>query len=124
MSATYDPTDISTNIVHYARLRFHDTNVAVPLLQDEEYQGLVTRLGNREGLAQAAESLAATFAQKVQTFQQAGVFSTSWPVRPEWYMKLADNIRNFGVDYTSFADLRAGAPCAPSFLRDERLVLS
>jgi len=131
MSASYDPTLIATSILSYARARFRDvgglsgTTVTKPLLQDEEYSGFIARLGEREGLAQAAESLAASFAQKVQSFAEAGGVDISWPRRPDFYLALAKSIRIHGVDMGSSAYVvHAGSPSLPQYGVDGRLFLS
>jgi hypothetical protein len=129
MAATYDASSISTNIVSYARARFRDvgglsgTVVGKPLMLDEEYQGFVSRLGNAEGLAQAAEALAAGFAQKVQQFSESGGVDVVWPRRAEFYLELARNIRLYGVDMTNGALVGAYAPTTPIIETDERLML-
>lgn len=126
MAATYDPTLIATDIVSFARLKFRDvgglsgTTVTLPLLQDEEYQGLIARLGEREGLAQAAESLAASFAQKVASYAQAGGIDVTWPKRPDFYLELAKSIRINGISGAS-ASLYAGRPVTSTPCNDERL---
>ena len=103
MIATYSASNIATNLISYARSRFRDVGglegntVTLPLLFDEEYQGFIDRLGAREGLAQAAESLASTFAQKVIHFSETGGDSVNWPNRPDFYLKLRDSIRTYGV---------------------------
>jgi hypothetical protein len=129
MAATYDATAIATDIISYARMRFHDvgrlsgTTVGAPLLLDEEYQGLITKLGAQEGLAQAAESLAASFAQKVQHYAESGGISIQWPSRPDFYAKLATSIRMHGVGGTSYGNAEAGNTDLPTPLNDPRLAL-
>jgi hypothetical protein len=128
MAATYDATTIATDIISYARARFRDvgglsgTTVTKPLLSDEEYQGFIDRMGEQEGLAQAALALAASFAQKVKEFAQAGGIDVAWPDRPGFYTDLADDIRRRGIDMVS-ATLYAYAPDTPSLITDERLEL-
>lgn len=126
MPATYDPALIATNILHYARAQFRDvgglqgTTVTLPLLQDEEYSGFVARFGEVEGLAKLAESLAANFAQKVSKYAQAGGIDVAWPNRPDFYLKLALNIRTYGVG-DGASGLYAGRPVTPTPANDERL---
>ena len=128
MTATYDATTIGTNLISYARSRFRDvaglvgTTVTKPLMFDEEYQGLVDRLGAREGLAQAAEALAANYAQRINHFAQSGDVDVTWPNRPDFYLKLAQNIRTYGVEMSA-GGVYAGRPITPSPLNDKRLLL-
>lgn len=127
MSATYDATAIATDIISYARARFRDvgglsgTTVTLPLLQDEEYQGFITRCGTQEGLAQAALSLAADFAQKVQRYSRAGGTSVDWPSRPKFYQDLALDLRTWGLTGQSGSGTAAFAPVTPSPCNDDRL---
>lgn len=132
MSATYDAEEIATDIISYARARFRDvgrlsgTTVGAPLLQDEEYQGFVTLLGAREGLAQLAETLAASFAQKVQRYAESGGIAVQWPARPDFYLELAASIRTNGVgaleDGGTYG-LYGGAPALPDYDTDARLTM-
>lgn len=127
MSAFYDPTS-TTSLISYARNRFRDvgglsgTTVTKPLLLDEEYQMFVTRCGDREGLAQAAEALAATFAQKVKEYSESGGIDVIWPDRPKFYLDLAASIRTYGIDMSN-GGVRAWAPVTPTPCNDRRLVL-
>lgn len=129
MAATYDSTAIATSIISFARARFRDvgglsgTTVTKPLLLDEEYQGFIDRLGTQEGLAIAAESLAASYAQKIQSYGEAGGIDIVWPKRPEFYLQLRDSIRKYGVDGGVTGSLYAGAPALPTPLTDDRLKL-
>jgi hypothetical protein len=129
MSASYYADEIATELVSYARSRFRDvgglrgSTVTKPLLQDEEYQGFIDRLGAREGLAQAAEALAATFAQKVNQYAQAGGVDVAWPNRPDFYLELRDSIRAYGVGDVGTGQLVANSPVTPTPRNDLRLIL-
>lgn len=131
MAATYNPEALATDILSYARARFRDVGgyadgiVGRPLLQDEEYYGFIERLGDREGLAQAAEALAAQYAQRVQRYGEAGGIDVTWPRRPEFYLSLAENIRRYGVDNRDgSSQVRASAPPLPTYRTDQRLALN
>lgn len=101
MSANYDQT-LPTRLSQ-ARFLFRDVGgliagvVTIPLLQDEEYLGAMATWGENEGLAKCAESLAASFAQKVRHFSQGGGISVDWPDRSTFYLDLAKSIRLNGI---------------------------
>lgn len=132
MPATYNPSAIATDLISYARTRFHDVaqlegdgpgyTVGRPLLLDEEYQGFIDRCGAQEGLAQASEALGAQYAQKVAKYAQAGGIAIEWPKRPEFYAALANTIRKFGIDSSSNGIYGWSCP-APTPENDERLAL-
>jgi hypothetical protein len=132
MAATYDETLIATSLRDRLRLRFRDigglsgTTVTKPLLNDEAYDGLLDAYSAnpREGAAQIALTLAAVFAQRVQSYAKSGDIDVVWPKRPEFYERQALDLRKYGVEDTGAGGSYAGVPDLPSYTDDERIELA
>jgi hypothetical protein len=94
MAATYDqglPTAKD-------RARFAVADLDVPdnaLRQDENYYAVLALAGDeRLGIALMAESLAAEFAQRVDSFSESGGISVRWSERVKTWLALAKTIRD------------------------------
>lgn len=79
------------------RIRFAVADTDVPdgaLRQDEQYVAVLSLAGSEDlATAQMAESLAAEFAQKPDSYSESGGISVRWSERVKTWLSLASGIR-------------------------------
>jgi hypothetical protein len=81
-----------SSALDYARWRLDDTREDAPFLQDETYTALFERFGVREGMAQAAGTIAVILSKKITSFgESAGIRFSKRNL--DYYESLPDIIR-------------------------------
>jgi len=102
MSYTYDPSQISLR--DKARFYVGDTDIAKPLLNDEEFDATLGAFEYNVALATILESLANKFSSLPDEYDESGRVKLSWKNRGSAWMANAKMLRgadNAGAGLTS-----------------------
>jgi hypothetical protein len=116
MAASYNPALIDA--LDRVRRIVGDIDMAMPLMQDEEYNAILVAYPNEaDAAATVLENLAAQYANRPQSIAEAGGMSVVWGDRAKTWLALALRLRQLRA--TDSGSGTGGFWSAPSIHQDD-----